>query len=87
MKRPNIYTFRAHTITVQPGGQSASVESHDGKSSRTFRVIAAEGAPTPQVQAQRFVMGLPDWKPPAPPAVPPVENKEPSKPAEPKAKK
>lgn len=88
MKRPNIYTFRGHTITVQPGGQTVEVVAHDGKSSRTFKVIAADGAPSPTVQAQRWVMGLPDWTPPreTKPAVK-SEHKEPLKPAEPKGNK
>ena len=71
MKRPNIYTLRRCTIEVAPGGQTAKasrplVKSGDTvtqeAAERTFRVIAEPGAPSPEIQAQRWAIGEPDWK-------------------------
>jgi hypothetical protein len=61
MKRNNVYTFQGCTIEVAPGGQWAKATRHpDGRppESREFRVLGVPDAPSPQVQAQRWVMGI-----------------------------
>lgn len=67
-KPPRIFTLLGCTIEVAPGGQSARasrVEIRDGgkvvrsAAAAEFRVIRQLGAPTPEVQAIRWVHSLP----------------------------
>jgi hypothetical protein len=54
-----IYTLRGCTIEVAKGGRSAKATRHKvGQQSqvREFSVVAGE--PTPEVQAQRWAMGI-----------------------------
>lgn len=52
-----IYTYRGCTIEVAKGGQKATA-SVPGGASHTFFVLGRKDAPTPQVQAERWVKGL-----------------------------
>jgi hypothetical protein len=64
------YTFYGCTIEVAKGGQSAKATRHvdaQGNALKPpqtaeFKVIAEDGAPTPQVQAQRWAAGKPARK-------------------------
>lgn len=61
-----IYTLRGCTIEVPKGGRSAKATRHGDKpESKSFSVLAVKDAPTPEVQAQRWAMGLPEWMPEA----------------------
>jgi hypothetical protein len=63
VKPNNIYTLNCCTIEVAPGGQWAKATRHDSGASQEFRPLRVDGAPTPQVQATRWAMGLPEWAP------------------------
>ena len=58
-----IYTLNRCTIEVAKGRQHATATRHGTGETRTFRVLGVDDAPTPEVQAQRWAMGLTD--PPA----------------------
>ncbi len=84
----SIFTLNSCTIEVPKGGQSAKATRHaEGKTPEVaeFKVLGIDGAPTPQVQATRWALGMPAWLPPAPAtsnAAPVVLNEE-TKAAEP----
>lgn len=63
-----IYTYIGATIEVAKGGQSAKATRHEVRddagnvlqaaASKEFKVIGEPDAPTPQVQAERWVQSL-----------------------------
>ena len=73
-----IYTLNRCTIEVAKGRQSAKVTRHGTGEAAQFGVLAVDGAPTPEVQAQRWALGMPPWVAPAAPAK--AAAREPEKP-------
>lgn len=61
-----IFTLNSCTIEVPKGGRSAKATRHGTGETAEFAVLGIDGAPTPQVQATRWALGMPAWEPKSP---------------------